>query len=194
MKLSRLFSGEAYKGTQNYLKTQRGYEIARTILYFAVSFSLFISGWITTGERTNLLTIVAILGCLPASKSAVEAIMFCRYQSLDPKIADQIQQAAGNLTSLYDMVFTGYQNTYVVNHIVVKGNTVCGFSEKKDFDEAGFSKHMTPLLKADSFCDVNVKIFTDLKKYLERLEHMQELSCDEKNTAGIAETLKNVSM
>ena len=81
MKLIRMFSTDAYKGTQYYLKTQRKYEILRTILYFAISLSLFIAGWITTKSRLNLLTVVAILGCLPACKSVVGMIMFIRYKS-----------------------------------------------------------------------------------------------------------------
>lgn len=194
MNLFRIISGEAFKGTRNYLKTQRIYEIVRTILLFSVSLSLFAAGWISTGNRLNLLTIVAVLGCLPASKSAVSAFMFCRFKSLEGEAADRVQDHSGNLCNLYDMVFTAYDKSYQVNHLVVKGNTVCGYSEKKDFEEAAFEKHIMPLLKADSFKDVSIKIFTDLKKYEDRLDQMQKLECDERNTGGIAETLKSVSL
>ena len=75
MKLIRMFSNDSVKGTENYLKTQKKYELLRTILYFGISLSLLIAGWVTTKSRANLLTIVAILGCLPASKSLVSTIM-----------------------------------------------------------------------------------------------------------------------
>ena len=71
MQLMRIFSAEKYKGTRNYIDTQKKYEIFRTLLYFGISVSLFAAGYIQTGRKTNLLTVVAILGCLPASKSAV---------------------------------------------------------------------------------------------------------------------------
>ena len=77
----RIFSGEAYKGEMNYINTQKKYEIIRTILYFSVSLILFIAGYVTTKTKLNVLTIVAILGCLPASKSAVNMIMFLKYKS-----------------------------------------------------------------------------------------------------------------
>ena len=64
MQFKRMFSTDAYKGTSGYLRTQKNYEILRTVLYFAISLSLFIAGWVTTGSRENLLTIVAVLGCL----------------------------------------------------------------------------------------------------------------------------------
>ena len=76
MQLKRLFSTDHVKGTRNYLNTQKKYEILRTVLYFSISLSLFAAGYIQTGSRGNLLSIVAVLGCLPASKSAVGAIMF----------------------------------------------------------------------------------------------------------------------
>ena len=72
MQFKRMFTTDAYRGTRGYLRTQKIYEILRTVLYFAISLSLFIAGWVSTGSRENLLTIVAVLGCLPACKSLVE--------------------------------------------------------------------------------------------------------------------------
>ena len=78
MNFKRLFDYDEYKGTKGYLKSQNKYEIGRTCLYFAISLSLFLAGIIATGDKMNLLTIVAVLGCLPACKSAVTMIMFLR--------------------------------------------------------------------------------------------------------------------
>ena len=96
MIFSRLFSGESYKGTFNYLDTQRKYEIARTIIYFAVSFSLFIAGYITTGTRKNLLTVVAVLGMLPASKSLVSTyIVILQHDAVIDEIGDMLVKEYG---------------------------------------------------------------------------------------------------
>ena len=71
MQLKRIFSTDSVKGTKNYLNTQKKYEIIRTVIYFAISLSLFAAGYIQTGRRGNLLGIVAVLGCLrtPDGKS-----------------------------------------------------------------------------------------------------------------------------
>ena len=74
--LKRLFTTAEVKGTEKYLDTQKKYELIRTLLYFGISASLFIGGYLQTKSKVNLLTVVAVLGCLPASKSAVSAIMF----------------------------------------------------------------------------------------------------------------------
>ena len=128
MSLIRIFSGDGWKGTKNYLKTQRVYEILRTILFFSISGALFAAGWISTGSRLNLLTVVAVLGILPASKAAVSAIMFCRYKSLSAACASKIEAHVQGLTCLYDMVFTGREKNFPVGHLTIKGNTVCGYT------------------------------------------------------------------
>lgn len=194
MNLVRMFSSERYKGTKGYLRTQKKYEIVRTILYFAISLSLFISGYITTGRRENLLTIVAVLGCLPACKSAVNMIMFLRYKGCSPALEEEFDTASWGMSCLYDCVFTSYSKNYEIAHLVVCGNTICGFSQDAKFDETHFYKHIDSLLKKDNFKDTSIKIFQDKKKYLNRLAQMKELEVNETLTAGILSTLKSISL
>lgn len=192
MNLLRIFSGQSFKGTRNYLHTQRICEILRTILFFALSGGLFLAGLLSTGSRLNLLTIVAVLGMLPASKSLVSVIMFCRYRSLSEETAKAIEPHVGELRELYDLVFTSNDKNFAVGHLTIKGNTVCGYTEAASFAESAFYKHLEERLKADGLKNVNVKIFQDLKKYVDRLDQMQELSCDESNTERIAETIRSI--
>ena len=63
------------KGCYGYLTRQKKKEIIKTVLFFALSLSVFAIGYATTGTKKNLLTIVAMLGFLPASKSMVSMIM-----------------------------------------------------------------------------------------------------------------------
>lgn len=198
MELKRMFTTTAFKGTRNYLNAQKKYEIIRTALYFGISLSLFAAGYIQTGERANLLSIVAVLGCLPAAKSAVSAIMFLRCKSCSGETASAIEQHSEGLNCLYDMVFTSYKKNYFVSHLAVCGNTVCGFAEatkesvKNGFDENGFYKHIGDILKLDGHQGVTVKIFTSLPKYTERLDQMRELEPEESKTKAVIATLKSV--
>lgn len=194
IRIERIFSGENSRGTRRYLATQKKYEIFRTIIYFAISLTLFLAGWIATGNRMNLLTVAAILGCLPASKSAVEMIMFLRFQGCSEEHCREIEAHSGDLTCLYDMVFTSYEKNYVVAHMAVKGNTICGYTQDAQFQEQDFYRHIDSILKNDHFSDVNVKIFKDLKKYTERLEQMKLLSAEDKITTSITATLKSVAL
>lgn len=190
----RLFSGTAYKGTKGYLDTQKKYVVARTLLLFALSISLYAIGYITTHTNKNLLTIVAVLGCLPASKSAVEMIMFLRFKSSSREVVDTIGEFVGTLPSIYDMVFTTYDKNFYVDHITVKGNTVCGYSSSEKTDADLCEKHLTSTLKLDGHKTVSVKIFKDLKKYTERLVQLQQLEAEETKSDEILASILSVSL
>lgn len=189
-----MFTNGKYKGTRNYLSSQKKYEILRTVIYFGISLSLFAAGMAATKTRLNLLTLVAVLGCLPASKSAVGMIMFLRFKSCAPENADIIEAHMDGLQGAFDMVFTAYDKNYRVSHLTVKGNTVCGFTEDRNFNEQAFCKHIGDILSADHFKDTTVKIFTDLRKYTVRLDQLKESEADTGNTEGIMNTLKSVSL
>ncbi|MCM1558000.1 MAG: hypothetical protein NC123_00425 [Butyrivibrio sp.] len=194
MQIKRLFSSTDAKGTENYLNTQKKYEAARTLLYFGISAALFIAGYLQTKSRLNLLTVAAVLGCLPASKSAVSAIMFLRYKSCDPRHAEKIKEHSGGLAVLFDCVFTSYKKNFKVSHLAVRGNTVCGFSEDADFPENEFYAHINDILKLDGHRETTVKVFVSLPKYLERLEQMQALEEESAGTRAVIETLKSVML
>ena len=194
MQIKRLFNAGSFKGTKGYLDSQKKFEVIRTFAYFAISISLFIAGWVTTKTKVNLLTIVAVLGCLPASKSAVQMIMYLRYRSLSKEALEKIIGHTEGLTVLYDLVFTSYDKNYNVGHLVIKGNTLAGYTEDKKFAEKAFYTHIDQILKKDRITGVSVKIFSDAGKYTERLEQLKELAADESSTERIICTLKSVSL
>lgn len=195
MQLKRVFSLAEARGTKNYIDSQKKYEIARTLLYFAISVSLFVAGFIQTGQRANILSIVAILGCLPASKSAVSAVMFLRFKSCSAQAAEEIERHSEGLECLYDMVFTSYKKNYCVSHLAVCGNTVCGYAEyDPQFSENAFYEHIGNILNMDGHKDVTVKIFKNLQRYTDRLEQMKSLDTEPARSQAIIGTLKSVAL
>lgn len=181
MKLSRLLSGDGCKGEKNYLKNQREYEILKTAGLFVISAAVFLIGLFTTGSKMNLLTIVAILGCLPACKCLVELIMFIRYKSCDKQLADMFEAATGEKAYAFDRVFTSYDKNFVVDHLIVTGSSIIGYTHDSKFDESKFNEHIIKYLKAENIKDVTIKIFSDDKKYIERLNSLSDSESTEKD-------------
>ncbi len=194
MQLYRMFSTDKVKGEKNYLNSQKKYELLRTLLYFAVPILLFVAGYIQTKSRMNLLTVVAVLGCLPASKSTVAAIMFLRYKSCSDAVAEKLEVHTEGLEGLYDCVFTSEKKNFVIAHLSVRGNTICGYSETSDFDENAFYAHISTLLAIDGHKDATVKIFTSLPRYTERMEQLKALDEETDKTQAILATLKSVML
>lgn len=195
MEWKRLFTTAKAKGQKNYINSQKKYEIIRTVIYFFISFSLFAAGIAATGTRNNLLTIVAVLGCLPACKSLVSAVMYCRHTSLSGEDEKIIEEAADGLTCLYDMIFTTREKTYPVLHMAICDNTVIGYMPYEKLSEAACGTHLITCLKVDSYTKVTVKIFKDIHKYTARLSQLKALAdANDAQAEGIAGTLKSIAL
>ena len=63
------------KGEPGYISRHKRAVIIKASLEFAIVVALLLLGWFQTKSRLNVLTIVAVVGCLPASKALVEVIM-----------------------------------------------------------------------------------------------------------------------
>lgn len=190
--LKRFFAPEAFKGQENYIDTQKKYEIIKTVLFFALSGAVFALGYITTGSRMNLLTIVAVLGCLPASKSAVNMIMFLRFKSFDRDKAERFKENAGDLPCLYDCVFTTYDKSYQVGHLVYRQNNLIGFTGSQ-CDLNRLEAHLKEKLEIGGHKGLTIKIFDNEDKYIERLLKLKELAADN-DPEPVFNTLKAISL
>lgn len=194
MQLKRFFTTSAYKNIYGYIDSQKKYEIIRTLVYFGISLSLFIAGYIATKSKTNLLTVVAVLGCLPASKSLVSMIMFLRQHSCSKEVYDAVSVVGKELDQLYDLVFTTEKVTYVVAHAAYAAKCLVLFAEKK-VDANGLETHIQEYMKRAGISGVNVKVYTDLKKYTERLGQMCALEREEGKLAQeVMQLLKEITL
>ena len=166
------------KGDFGYINSQKKKRVAITILMFAIPVIIFLTGLYITHTRKYMVTLGAILGCLPASKSMVSMIMFLRFSSLPPEKADVIEAHMHHLCGLFDLVITTEKKNYRIGHIVSRDNVLCGYTEDPAFDEKGFYTYIDQVLKAEHYKNITVKVFTDLKKYTDRLDSLEKLSAD----------------
>lgn len=163
---------KAVKGQYGYIKRQQSMAAIRTVLMFGLSLAVFGLGIWSTGSKKNLLTVVAVLGCLPASKSAVNMIMFLRARGCSERVKEQVSKYSAGLTQLYDMVFTSYEKNYQVSHMVIKGQVVCGYAEDGKCDIKACEKHLDALLRQGGCKGVTVKIYEELETYCKGLENL----------------------
>lgn len=161
------------KGQYGYLKSQRKIEIRRTVLFFGISFALFFTGLFFTGTNKNLLTIVAVLGMLPASKSAVSMIMFLRFPSGSVELYEETKIHAKSLPAIYDFVITSREKSFPLSSMVYKDRMLYGFCERKGENKKELESYLKEMLDSNHYKSVNVKIFDDFPKYLKRLDSLK---------------------
>lgn len=184
------------KGTYGYIARQRRWEIIKTIAMFAVSISLYVAGYVATKSNKNLLTLVAVLGCLPASKSAVNMIMFFKAKGCSAGMKEAIGERAKGLSERYDLYLTSYAKNFQISHLVMKGKSMVGITEQDSFDESACQQHLKTLFSQNGIHDVTVKIFQDREKYLERVKSLQESAMDDKKEFDekVLELMENLSL
>lgn len=183
------------KGSFGYIQNRKRFTAVRTVLYFALSISLYVAGYVTTGSNKNLLTIVAVLGCLPSCKSAVNFIIFLRAKGCSQELRDAVKKFDTELTSFYDLYFTSYQKNYQVSHMVLKENVLCGITESEKCDVNEAQKHLEQMLLQEGIKNMTVKIFSDRRKYIDRLSQLTELETEEnKNRDEIVNLLYSISL
>lgn len=161
------------KGDHGYIKAQKKKQILITLLLFAVPLAIFFTGWHDTGTRKNWFTFIAILGCLPACKSAVGMIMILMQKPPSDELCTKIKEKAGTLTICFDLSITAYEKNTPIVSAVVCGNTVVGYTESKNADCSFVEKTIRETLKDNGY-KVSVKIFKDLNPYLDRLASLEK--------------------
>ena len=183
------------KGTYGYIENHKAYVAIRTLIYFLLCVGLYVMGYVTTGSNKNLLTVVAILGCLPACKSLVNLIMFLKAKGCSQELMKKVHKYDGNLTTFYDLYFTTYQKNFAVSHMVLKGNVLCGITENPKCDTNEAEKHLEQMLTQEGIKNVTVKIFSDTDKYIDRLSQLNNLKTEEhKNRDAIINLLYSISL
>lgn len=183
------------KGSYGYIRNHKVVTVLRTLLLFVVSIGLYVLGYVTTGSNKNLLTIVAILGCLPACKSMVNFILFMRAEGCSEKLQSIVSDYDEKLTVFYDMYFTSYQHNFSISHMVLKGNVLCGITEDSKCNCNEAEKHLEQMFQQEGIKGVTVKIFSQSDKYIDRLSQLTDLETNEhKNYREIINMLYAISI
>lgn len=181
------------KGEQGYIRFQHLVSSVRTVILFALALGLYAIGYINTGTNKNLLTVVAILGILPASRSCVNMIMFLRYKSLDKALYESLIQAAGDESDnlLYENVLTTTEKSYFLPAMYYRNHTIIAYCENKANEALGnIEAHVKKSLKLDKI-DTTVKVFKDRDQFTERLGNMLQMTPDE-DDSGLRDTVYSI--
>ena len=162
------------KGEYGYLAYQKKKEIIKTIAFFAISLSIYAGGYLISGKKDNIGTVIAMLGMLPASKSFVSMVMFFRFKTGNKDVYDKVKETVSDLPVFYDAVITTVKKSYPVNAFCCCDGNLCGFTDDEKTDVKIIEKHLKEMLKNNGIKGVNAKIFTTLDAYIARIQDIRE--------------------
>ena len=176
------------KGTPGYLDYKKKVEIIRTVIYFLLVAAIFTLGYVQTKTRSNLLTVVAILGCLPAANALVGVITRFPYASVDQKLVHEVDTKAPHTTRVYDLVLTTREKIMPVECVVISNGTVFGYTDSKKVDLNVLSKHIRDMMTQNRLSYSTVKFYQDYKVFLSRIEGLESIAkCQNKRRGRSAD-------
>lgn len=152
------------RGQYGYLAYKKKSKTIFTAVLFLIPLTLFAAGIITTKTRLNALTIIAILGMLPASQYAVNTFMYLKSKGISEQDYLEFEPFQSSFNMAFENVFTTYEKTYEVPVLVVKNKMVLGYVTagsdgatkleehiKTCAQKEGLSVHVTMIPKKDTF-------------------------------------------
>lgn len=185
------------KGEYGYISFRRKTVLISTIIMFAISTAIFITGYVTTGTRKNLLTIVAVLGCLPACKSVVNLIMFMRAKGCSEQTKETLDtEIGGESPVLYDLYMTSYEQNYDISQVAIYPDTLLVLLPDADQNIKDKCKeHIESHLRIEGITYLNVTVLSDASKYAERVKKLNEMNRDKTYDANpVINTLLSISL
>ena len=164
------------KGQPGYIKARKVRYLMLAIAEFAIVTAVYVLGYMQTGTKANLFTVVAVVGCLPAAKMLVEFITMAPHKSIDVDKYQEIETKADLVIRGYDMVITSSEKVMPLDAVVISGHVVCGYTSSPKTDETALARHIKNILQENHFEKMTVKIFHDYSAFLARAEGMNNIA------------------
>ena len=181
------------KGDAGYLRRRKRLLILEAVVSFGLVAALVIAGYVTTKTKLNLLTVVAVLGCLPASRILVNLIMVMPHDSIDEATELEISAVTEELTVAYDLVITSEKKAMPVAAVAIYNNTICGYVPVKKSGCGLCRKAYQIHYEAEPVRQGGGQAFHDYKAFLTRAEGMNNIaSVEQQDTRKHEEMIKGL--
>ncbi|MGN0361384.1 MAG: hypothetical protein ACI4ET_00935 [Bilifractor sp.] len=164
------------KGQYGYIRHEQIMRTVRTIVAFAIDFGIFAFGlYMNDGSRRNIYSIIAAVGCIPAAMSLVGMIMMLMQKPMKADLHERIHAHAGSLLMLYELFLTTHDQNLFLDAVAVCGEYVTAYTHISAAPGAiqFMDGHIRKSILQSGY-KVTVKIFTNEKNFLERIDQLRE--------------------
>ena len=157
------------KGIPGYVRSQKRIRTIRTAILFVIVFVIFSVGMILNdGDRRNIYSIIAAVGCIPAAMSAVSMIMMLMRKSVPDSFVKEIRSIAGDARLLMELFITTSEHSLYLYAAVIRDDTVAAYvpEPKSEASLSAVTSHIRSSL--DQTCGpVSVIVTDDLREFRE---------------------------
>lgn len=171
---------EKGKGSYGYLKKQAVKQGLLALGLLAICATIFLVGYFWLSQYATILTVIAVLGMLPVAKMIVSMILFMKAEkfscseALYAKIVDAAGDKKDELLAGFDFYMTSYDKNFPLSAAAVAKGCLIAYTpwEKCDCNKA--KEHIEEYMKKNGISGINVKIFSEESKFVERFTQLCE--------------------
>ena len=190
---------EKGKGSFGYLKKQAIKQGLLSLGLLAICATIFLIGFFWLTQHNTILTVVAVLGLLPVAKFIVSMILFMRAEkfSCSSHLYEEVMKIAGDkkdiLLAGFDFYLTSYDKNFPLSVACVAKDCLIAYTPWEKCDCNKCKEHFEEYMKKNGISGINVKVFTDEKKFLERFKQVRDDKTTE-NEKAMYRLLLNLSL
>lgn len=170
------------KGEYGYIAYKKKIELVKTIVLIVLSFATYYLGVLTTGSNKNLLTYVAVLGCLPMAKCAVNFILFTKAHSCSEDVKKSLDDA-NIVPDYFDLYLTTYKVNYSVSAAYYSHSCFVALMEKECLSDTATvsdaQEYLGTVMTNAGYSNITVKIFDDKDKFIERINELRKMGVED---------------
>lgn len=187
------------KGNYQYLKKEPIRVGIITILLFLLAAGVWYIGYVMTKDIKNILTVVSMLGMLPACRSLVNMIMLFKAEKHSCKPEDflEIEKAIGDHEIIhgYDLYLTSEKKFFPINALFVDDNNLYLYIPDKNVSKEDLKKHIELYMNKNGIKDADIKLIDTLDKYVARVKKCSDDGCKSTDKAySIYNLMLNLSL
>lgn len=185
------------KGTKcefGYISSQKKFQALMLLLYIGIGVGLFLAGFLITGTRANLFTVLGILMALPAAKRVIALVVMVPRRSVEKERYDKMKSVlSGDSALLTDYVFTSTEKIMNLDFVVIYRKNVIGILGRDGQD----IKYMTDYLQngiEEIASSYHVRIFFSDEDFYKFYKKMPESAGEDDDETKQDEVVKHLKI
>lgn len=192
---------EKGKGSFGYLKKQAVKQGLLALSMLAVCATVFLIGYFWLTQYATILTVIAVLGMLPVAKMIVSMILFMKAEKfscskeLYEKLVEVAKDKKDELLCGFDFYLTSYDKNFPLSVALVRKGSLIAYTPWEKCDCNKCKEHFEAYMKKNGISGINVKIFAEENKFVERFTQLCEENMESnENEKALYRLLLNLSI
>ena len=161
------------KGEAGYIAYERVRRAFVVLILFAIPLIAFIASYLYFGTRKNIISVIAMIGFIPACMAAVSLIMVFTIRSIPADLYKRIKPHIKRLDAAYELYLTNGDKNILLDCVAVCNTNVVALNTFKDPDLKEGKTHLENVLRSAGLTS-SVIIMNDPDKFIERLDSLNE--------------------